>query len=93
LEEVTKLLLETPKDGSKAGNIVPIYLSLPADLLTPVMAYLRISNGASTSKKSFLCESIQSGEKLGRYSFIGAGKFFASYKEGRPICIATYSVL
>ncbi|UZJ54992.1 hypothetical protein CBS101457_004312 [Exobasidium rhododendri] len=75
VEEVTKLLLTTPVDGQKAGNIVPVYLSLPADLLTPVMAYLRISNGASTSKRSFLCESIQSGEKLGRYSFIGTDPY------------------
>lgn len=74
VEEVTKLLLATSAEGQKAGNIVPVYLSLPADLLTPVMAYLRISEGASTSKRSFLCESIQSGEKLGRYSFIGAGE-------------------
>jgi anthranilate synthase component 1 len=76
LEEVTKLLLAPPADGAeRAGNIVPVYLSMPADLITPVMAYLRISNGASTSKRSFLCESIQSGEKIGRYSFIGAGEF------------------
>jgi len=75
VEQVTKLLMADPAEGSKAGNIVPVYLSLPADLLTPVMAYLRISNGASTSKRSFLCESIQSGEKLGRYSFIGTGEW------------------
>lgn len=74
LEELTSLLLASPADGSKAGNMVPVFLSLPADLITPVMAYLRISNGASTSKRSFLCESIQSGEKIGRYSFIGAGE-------------------
>lgn len=73
LAEVTSLLL-TPEDESKAGNMVPVYMSLPADLITPVMAYLRISDGASTSKRSFICESIQSGERIGRYSFIGAGE-------------------
>ena len=74
LEEVTKLLLAPPAKGAKPGNMVPVYSSMPADLITPVMAYLRISKGASTSKRSFLCESIQSGEKIGRYSFIGAGE-------------------
>lgn len=77
VEEVTSLLLADVGESSKAGNMVPVFLSLPADLITPVMAYLRISNGASTSKRSFLCESIQSGEKIGRYSFIGVGKFKA----------------
>lgn len=55
------------------GNMVPVYLSMPADLMTPVLAYLRMSEGASEDRRSFLCESIQTGEKIGRYSFIGVG--------------------
>ena len=57
----------------KRGNCVPIYIQMPADLLTPVMAYLRISKD---SRYSFLLESVIAGENIGRYSFIGAGKSF-----------------
>ncbi len=54
------------------GNIIPVYTSLPSDLLTPVTAYLKLSNGADTSRRSFLFESVTGGEKIGRYSFIGS---------------------
>lgn len=55
----------------RLGNCVPVYVELPADLLTPCMAYLRI---AKDSKYSFLLESVIAGENVARYSFIGAGK-------------------
>lgn len=56
----------------KRGNCVPVYVELPADLLTPCMAYLRIQKGA---KYSFLLESVVGGENVARYSFIGADPF------------------
>ncbi|KAK2460575.1 hypothetical protein APHAL10511_007045 [Amanita phalloides] len=56
----------------KRGNCVPVYVELPADLITPCMAYLRI---AKDSKYSFLLESIIDGENVARYSFIGADPF------------------
>lgn len=55
----------------KRGNCVPVYVELPADLITPCMAYLRI---AKDSKYSFLLESVIGGENVARYSFIGAGQ-------------------
>lgn len=55
----------------KRGNCVPVFVQLPADLITPVIAYLRI---AQTSKYSFLLESVIAGENVARYTFIGAGK-------------------
>lgn len=54
------------------GNCLPVYVELPADLITPCMAYLRI---AKDSKYSFLLESVVGGESIGRYSFIGADPF------------------
>jgi anthranilate synthase component 1 len=51
-----------------------VYATLPADLLTPVMAYLRLSHGADTQRRSFLCESVVGGEKVARYSFAGVGE-------------------
>lgn len=49
------------------GNLIPIYCELMADLETPVSAYLKIARGSY----SFLLESVEGGERLGRYSFIG----------------------
>ncbi|WP_104990275.1 anthranilate synthase component I [Deinococcus sp. NW-56] len=54
---------------------------LNADLDTPVTAYLKVARGEAVS---FLLESVEAGEKLGRYSFIGvgeAGRF--TYRNGR----------
>ncbi|MBI2939545.1 MAG: anthranilate synthase component I [Chloroflexi bacterium] len=49
------------------GNLVPIYREILADLETPVSAYLKIARGTG----SFLLESVEGGERLARYSFIG----------------------
>ena len=54
---------------AKKGNLVPVYDVFPADLLTPVSAYLRIAQGA---RYSFLLESVEGGEKIARYTFAGS---------------------
>ncbi len=61
LEEVR----EIAKRG--AGNIVPVYREVTADLETPVSAFLKVREGPY----SFLLESVEGGERLARYSFIG----------------------
>ena len=53
---------------AREGNILPVWEEVPADLQTPVSAFLRISKGA---KFAFLLESVEGGEKLARYSFLG----------------------
>lgn len=53
---------------ARQGNLVPVYETLTADLLTPVGAYLRIVRAA---KYSFLLESVEGGETIGRYTFAG----------------------
>lgn len=63
LADVRSIILD-----KNLGNCVPVYTSIQADLLTPVIAYLKISKN---SKYSFLLESVASNEKS-RYSFIGA---------------------
>jgi anthranilate synthase component 1 len=55
---------------SGQGNTIPIYAELHADMLTPVSAYLKVSD---RSRYSFLLESVAGGETIGRYSFIGSG--------------------
>ncbi|NLF77174.1 MAG: anthranilate synthase component I, partial [Chloroflexi bacterium] len=50
------------------GDLVPVYRTLLADLETPVSVYLKL---AQTSTISFLLESVEGGEQVGRYSFLG----------------------
>jgi anthranilate synthase component 1 len=59
VEEVRKL--------KRHGNLVPVCRDIQADLETPVSAYLKIARGSY----SFLLESVEGGERLARYSFIG----------------------
>jgi len=59
LEEVHQL--------KRYGNLVPVCREIQADLETPVSAYLKIARG----NYSFLLESVEGGERLARYSFIG----------------------
>jgi anthranilate synthase component 1 len=53
--------------ASGEGNVVPIYREVAADMETPVSAYLKVARG----DHSFLLESVEGGEHLARYSFIG----------------------
>ncbi len=57
---------------ARRGNLVAVVRTIPADLFTPVSAYLQI---AKNSKHSFLLESVEGGEHLARYSFLGADPF------------------
>lgn len=50
------------------GDLVPVYRVLPADLETPVSAFLKLFND---DEAAFLLESVEGGEQVGRYSFIG----------------------
>ncbi len=59
--------LEEVKKYKKDGNLVPIYREVVADLETPVSAFLKINHGSY----SFLLESVEGGQRLARYSFIG----------------------
>lgn len=57
---------------TKRGNLIPIARRLPADMLTPVSAYLRLRR---KGKPSFLLESVEGGEQIARYSFLGVNPF------------------
>lgn len=50
------------------GNFVPLYQELAADLDTPVSAWHKV---CATASHSFLLESVEGGETLGRYSLLG----------------------
>lgn len=54
---------------ARQGNLVPVYDTFANDLLTPVSAYLRLARDA---RYAFLLESVEGGEKIARYTFLGA---------------------
>jgi anthranilate synthase component 1 len=53
------------------GNLCPIYREIMADLETPVSAYLKVARG----NHNFLLESVEGGQHLARYSFIGSDPY------------------
>jgi len=63
--------LPAPKDFERLAakhSLVPVYRSLTADLETPVSAFLRL---AADEPECFMLESVEGGERVGRYTFIG----------------------
>ena len=65
-------------------TVVPVYRQLLGDSLTPVSAFRAIG---ANEEWAFLFESVVGGERIGRYSFVGAGPFerFEAYEKN--ICI------
>jgi anthranilate synthase component I len=55
------------KAKASQGNLIPVYREIMADLETPVAAFLKLDRGDF----SFLLESVEGGEKWGRYCFLG----------------------
>jgi anthranilate synthase component 1 len=60
--------LKTFLSLTSKGNLIPVYKEILADFETPVSAYLKVTE----QPPSFLLESVEGGEKWGRYSFIGS---------------------
>ena len=54
---------------ARQGNVVPVVRSVLADLHTPVGTFMRIAGNAPYA---FLLESVEGGERIARYSFLGA---------------------
>ena len=59
-------------DLAKRATFVPVVKEVVADLLTPVSAFLKV---AEHSDYAFLLESVEGGEHVGRYSFLGKDPF------------------
>jgi anthranilate synthase component 1 len=53
------------------GNLIPVYREIVADLETPVSAFMKVGGEGH----SFLLESVEGGQRLARYSFIGANPY------------------
>ncbi len=70
------------KEYAKKGNLIPIYKEILADLDTPLSAFLKLK-----SKACFLLESVEGGEKWGRYSFIGSNPSVIIEGSGKSLTI------
>src|SRR5215471_13975703 len=80
---LTPATFEEFEAESQCGNVVPVVRTVLADLQTPVGAFLRI---AGDSAHAFLLESIEGGERIARYSFLGANPWMvARAREGKTI--------
>src|SRR5215510_14144975 len=71
---VREATMSAPIDGARidrAPMLTPLWREIPADLETPVSAYLKLARG----RYGFLLESVEGGERLARYSYVGADPY------------------
>ena len=75
--------------GLAAGpaNMVPVYREFAADLETPVSVYIKLLGEMGPS---FLLESVEGGEQVGRYSFVGVNPRGMVQLNGRSVTITDY---
>jgi len=64
---------------SKRGNLIPVFTEILADLETPLSAFMKISDG----EYSYLLESVEGGENIARYSFLGANPLVVYKSDGK----------
>jgi len=69
---------------ARSATLVPVVKSVSADLLTPVSAFLSVAAG---EPYAFLLESVEGGEKIGRYTFLGARPYMRVEARGDQISI------
>ncbi len=86
---MTKATVETKTaDAAKAPQAKPVYKpvyrEILADLETPLTAYLKVAG-----HPSFLLESVEQGERVARYSFIGTGERRRLEARGRAVTLTT----
>jgi anthranilate synthase component I len=71
-------------DLARRGTFVPVVREIMADLLTPVSAFIKI---AEHSDYAFLFESVEGGEQVARYSFLGKDPFLVLRARGNKTVI------
>ena len=69
---------------ARAHTLIPVYRTITADLETPVSAFLRIAHDAP---EAFLLESVEGGEHVGRYTFIGIDPYKKMTARGQTITV------
>ena len=84
--DLTPETFEDFEGEAKRGNVVPVVRSVLADLQTPAGAFLRIAGDAPYA---FLLESIEGGERVARYSFLGANPWMIARGRGAETVVET----
>jgi len=69
---------------ARHATLVPVVKSVAADLLTPVSAFLAV---AAKEPNAFLLESVERGEQVGRYTFLGAKPYMQVVARGEEITL------
>lgn len=69
---------------AREATLIPVVKSVMADLLTPVSAFLAV---AREEPRAFLLESVERGERIGRYTFLGARPYMWVETHGPEICV------
>ncbi len=67
---------------AREHTLIPVYRTVTADLETPVSAFLRM---ADEEPEAFLLESVEGGEHVGRYTFIGIAPYKKMVARGRSL--------
>ncbi len=80
LEEARRLRDAAREGQPGAGNLLPVSYELLADLETPVSVYLKVAGG---EPYTFLLESVEGGEHIARYSFVGLDPYLVMTVRGR----------
>lgn len=70
---------------SKKNNVIPVYSEIFSDTETPVSVFLKVCAG---SQYSYLLESVEGQEKIGRYSFLGASPSLIFTSKGSKVYIS-----
>ena len=73
--------------AARQGRAVPLRLRVPADLETPVSAFLKLTRMPDGQRARFLLESVERGIQVGRYSFIGLSPLATIRLEGDAVTI------
>ena len=71
------------RDLAAKGNLIPIFTEFVADHETPIAVFEKIDNGI----RSFLLESAEANDRVGRYSFLGSDPRIYFEARGRHILI------
>src|SRR6266571_279631 len=69
---------------ARGATLVPVVKSVTADLLTPVSAFLAV---AGEEPDAFLLESVERGEQIGRYTFLGARPYMQVRTSGGKVVV------
>src|SRR5260370_9749170 len=77
--------LEQFVEKASRGNLIPVYREILADMETPVSAFRKLEGW----DHAFLLGSVEGGDRIGRYSFLGGNPFLVLKTRGRQVEIRT----